>query len=101
MSKYSVTLWFYINFYCFCRLLLHINVQIIYCLVNYGVVLLLGGKSLMVGSTTGVQMSPEYGGYQSTTLLSYYSTSTNAAPACYTKAPKYNTIKASEYYKLY
>ncbi|EFX85859.1 LOW QUALITY PROTEIN: hypothetical protein DAPPUDRAFT_237487 [Daphnia pulex] len=36
--------------------------------VNNGVVLLLGVVSLMVGSTTGVPMSPGYGGYQSTTL---------------------------------
>jgi hypothetical protein len=85
----------------FSQLLLHINVQIIYFLVNYGVVLLLGVESLMVGSTTGVPMSPGYGGYESTTLLSYYSTLTNAAPAYYTKAPKYYTTKASEYYKLY
>jgi hypothetical protein len=49
---------------------LNINVQIIYCLVNYGVVLLLGVESLTVGSTTGVPMSPGpvYGGYQSSTL---------------------------------
>jgi hypothetical protein len=62
----------------FSQLLLHINVQIIYFLVNYGVVLLLGVEALMVGSTTDVPMSPGYGGYQSTTLLSYYWTSTNA-----------------------
>ncbi|EFX62792.1 hypothetical protein DAPPUDRAFT_336416 [Daphnia pulex] len=60
---------------------------------NYGVVLLLGVESLMVGLTTGVHMSLEYGGFQSTTLLSYYSTSTNAYPPYYTKT--------SEYYKLY
>jgi hypothetical protein len=53
---------------------------------------------LMAGLTTGVPMSPGYGGYESTTLLSYYSTLTNAAPAYYTKAPKYYTTKASEYY---
>jgi hypothetical protein len=77
---------------------LNINVQIIYCLVNYGVVLLLGVESLTVGSTTGVSWSlmspgPVYGGYQSTTLLSQYSSSTNGAPAY--------TTKASEYYKLH
>jgi hypothetical protein len=38
------------------------NVQIFNCLVNYGVVLLLGVVSLMAGSATGVQMSPGYGG---------------------------------------
>ena len=62
--------------------------------------LLLGVESLMVGSTTGVPMSPGYGGYESTTLL-YYSTSTNAASAYYTRSPKYYTTQASEYYKLY
>jgi hypothetical protein len=51
-----------------------------YCLVNYGVVLLFGFVSLMAVSTTGVPMSPGYGGYQSTTY---------AAPAYYTEAPKY------------
>jgi hypothetical protein len=41
MSKYSVTCVFVLISIVFCQLLLHINVQIIYCLVNYGVVLLL------------------------------------------------------------
>ncbi len=100
MSKYSVFVFLYQFLLIFSQLFLHINVQIIYCLVNYGVVLLLGVESLMVGSTTGVH-SPGYGGYQSTTLLSYYSTSTDALPAYYTKALKYYTTKASEYYKLY
>ncbi|EFX88412.1 hypothetical protein DAPPUDRAFT_234437 [Daphnia pulex] len=36
--------------------------------VNNGVVLLLGVVSSMAGSTTGVPMSPGYGGYQSTIL---------------------------------
>jgi hypothetical protein len=46
-------------------------------------------------------MSPGYGGYQSTTLPPYYSTSTIAAPAYYTTAPNYYTTKASEYYKMH
>jgi hypothetical protein len=60
-----------------------IHVQIVYCFVNYGVMLLLGVESLMAGSITGVPMSPGYGGNQSTShhIASYYSTSTNAAPA--------------------
>jgi hypothetical protein len=53
--------------------------EFIIYLVNYGVVLLLGVVSLMAGSTTGVQMSPGYGGSQSTTY---------AAPACYMEVPK-------------
>jgi hypothetical protein len=101
MSKYSVLVFLFQFLLFFSQLFLHINVQIIYCLVNYGVVLLLGVESFVVGSTAGVQMSPGYGGYQSTTLLSYYSTSTDAALAYYTKALKYYTTKASEYYKLY
>jgi hypothetical protein len=42
--------------------------KFINCQVNNGVVLLLGVVSLMAGSTTGVPMSPGYGGYQSTPL---------------------------------
>jgi hypothetical protein len=93
MSKYSVTFVFVSISIVFSQLLLHIYVKIIYFPVNYGVVLLLGVESLMVGSTTGVPMCPGYGGYRSTTLLSYYSTLTNAAPAYFTKAPKYYTTK--------
>ncbi len=37
--------------------------KFIHCLVNYGV-LLLGVSSLTAWSTTGVLMSPGYGGYQ-------------------------------------
>jgi hypothetical protein len=47
---------------------LKINIPIMYRLVNFGVVLLLGVESLMVGSTTGVQMSRGDGGYQTATL---------------------------------
>jgi hypothetical protein len=49
--------------------------KFIICLVNYGVVLLLGVVSLMAGSTTGVPMSPGYGGYQATAAQEYYTTS--------------------------
>jgi hypothetical protein len=45
------------------QVFLHIYVQIIYCLVNYGVMLLLDVVSLMAGSTTGVTVSSGYGGY--------------------------------------
>jgi hypothetical protein len=72
MSKYSVTFVFVSISIVFSQLLLHIYVQIIYFLVNYGVVLLLGVESLMVGSTTGVPMSPGYGGYQTATPASYH-----------------------------
>ncbi|EFX84084.1 hypothetical protein DAPPUDRAFT_239369 [Daphnia pulex] len=58
-------------------------------LINYAVVLLLGVVSLMAGSTTGVQMSPEYGAYQSTTLSPYYTTYDTTS--CYTDASKYYT----------
>jgi hypothetical protein len=34
------------------------------CLVNYGGVLLLVVVSLMAGSTTGVPISPGYGGHE-------------------------------------
>jgi hypothetical protein len=43
-----------------------INVQIVYSTVNYGAMLLFGVAWLMVGSTTGVPMSPGHGGYQAT-----------------------------------
>ena len=45
-----------------------------YCLVNYGVVQVLVVASSMAGSTTGVLMSPGYGGYQAATLPPYYTT---------------------------
>jgi hypothetical protein len=62
-----------------------------YCLVNYGVVLLLGVVSLMAGSATGVPMSPGYGGYQTATPPPYYTATTFAKTS-------YNTTKAPEYY---
>jgi hypothetical protein len=43
-----------------------INFQIVYSTVNYGAMLLFGVAWLMVGSTTGVPMSPGHGGYQAT-----------------------------------
>jgi hypothetical protein len=46
-----------------CQVLLHIYVQIIYCLVNYGIMLLLDVASSMAGTTTGVTVSSGYGGY--------------------------------------
>ena len=49
--------------------------EFINSLVNYGGVLLLGVVSLMAGSTTGVPMSPGYGGYQATAAQKYYTTS--------------------------
>ncbi|EFX83985.1 hypothetical protein DAPPUDRAFT_239175 [Daphnia pulex] len=80
-------------------------------------VLLFGVVSLMVGSTTGVPMSPGYGGYQATAAKEYYTTSppyyntttatpprlksyaTNyAAPSCITKAPEYYITEAPKYY---
>jgi hypothetical protein len=54
-----------------------------------------GVVSLMAASTTGVLMSPGYGGYQATaaedyytTLPPYYTTSIYAKPTYYTEAPK-------------
>jgi hypothetical protein len=58
-------------------------VHIFYRLVNYGVVLLLVVLSLMAGLTTGVPMSTGYGGYQTATPASYYTT-TYAATGYYT-----------------
>ncbi|EFX71527.1 hypothetical protein DAPPUDRAFT_255722 [Daphnia pulex] len=75
--------------------------------VNCGVVLLLVGVSLMVGSTTGVPMSRGYGGYQTATRPSYCTTKTNATTGYYTAkaqdskkglCPEYYTAKSAEYY---
>jgi hypothetical protein len=63
--------------------------QFKYCLVNYFGVLLLGVVSLMAESTTGVLISPGYGGHQSTMPPSYYATTTYDTTSYYTKAPKY------------
>ncbi|EFX84291.1 hypothetical protein DAPPUDRAFT_239115 [Daphnia pulex] len=94
----------------------HLVTEII-TLDNYCAVLLFGVGSLMVGSsTTGVQKSPGYGGYQATAAKEYYTTSppyytttatpprnksyaTNyAAPSCITKAPEYYITEAPKYY---
>ncbi|EFX63832.1 hypothetical protein DAPPUDRAFT_267619 [Daphnia pulex] len=50
-----------------------------------GVVLLLGFESLMAGSTTGVPMSPGYGGYQTATPASNYTTTSTYATTSYYK----------------
>jgi hypothetical protein len=63
--------------------------QIIYCLDNYGVVLLL----VIVVLTTGVPMSPGYGGYQTATLPSNYKTISNETTSYYTEAPNHYTEK--------
>ena len=70
--------------------------KFIYCLVIYGVVLLLGVVSLMAGSTTGVPMSTWYGANQTATPPPYYITyaTTNSC----TEAFKYYTTKAPEFY---
>jgi hypothetical protein len=71
--------------------------QFIYCLVNYGVVLLLGVVSLMAGgSTAGVAMSPWYGGNQTATPPPSYSTC--ATTSSCTHVFKYYTTKAPEFY---
>jgi hypothetical protein len=77
---------------------MNINVQIIYRIVDDGVVLLPFVVSLKAGSITGVPMSPGYGGYQSTTPLPYYTTTTFAPTGYYTEAHNYYITKAPEYY---
>jgi hypothetical protein len=64
--------------------------KFITCLVNYGVVLLLGIVSLMAGSTTGVPISPGYGGHQQQYTQQ---PDTTLSPKCY-------TTMAPEYYKV-
>ncbi|XP_046450629.1 mucin-12-like [Daphnia pulex] len=60
-------------------------------MVNNGL-LLLGVESLMAGLTTGVSMSPGYGGYQTTTPASDCTTTTTyATTSYYTEASKYYT----------
>ncbi|EFX88378.1 LOW QUALITY PROTEIN: hypothetical protein DAPPUDRAFT_234519 [Daphnia pulex] len=59
-------------------------------MVNYGVVLVLG--DVLARSTTGVPMSPGYGGYQTTTPASDCTTTTYATTSYYTaKCPDYYT----------
>jgi hypothetical protein len=86
-----------------------INVQIVYSTVKSGAVLLFGVVSLMVGSTTGVPMSPGHGGYQATAAKEYYTTSPPyytttsryATSTNYAEAPKCYTTKTEELrYKL-
>jgi hypothetical protein len=84
----------FLNASYYCILMFQLN----YCLVNYFVVPLLGVVSLMAESTTGVLMSPGYGGYQSTTPPSYYATTTYDTTSYYTEAPKYYTTKEPECY---
>jgi hypothetical protein len=87
--------------------------KFINCSVNYGVVLILVVVSLMAGSTTGVPMSPGYGGYQTATPPPYCTTTYAtagyytedpkypkyySAPSYYTEAPIYYTTEAPEYY---
>ncbi|XP_046637420.1 uncharacterized protein LOC124315657 [Daphnia pulicaria] len=55
--------------------------------VNYGAVQLFGVVSLMVGSNTGVPMSPGHGGCQVTAAKEYYTTS----PPYYTTTSRYAT----------
>ncbi len=45
----------------------------------------------VAGSTTGVPMSPGYGGCQTATPPPYYATTTYATTIYYTKAPEYFT----------
>ncbi|EFX80804.1 hypothetical protein DAPPUDRAFT_318265 [Daphnia pulex] len=54
-----------------------------------GVVLLLGVESFMAGLTTGVPMSPGYGGYQTTTPASDCTTTTSTTTSYYTEVSKY------------
>ncbi|XP_046444548.1 uncharacterized protein LOC124194413 [Daphnia pulex] len=62
----------------------------------YGVVLMLGVVSLMVGSTAGVAMSPWCGGNQTATPPPSYTT--YATTSSCTKVFKYYTTKAPEFY---
>ncbi len=65
---FALTFWFKLLTFINLNFWILVNMlKIINCLVNYGVVLLLGVVSLMARSTTGVLMSPGYGGYQTTT----------------------------------
>jgi hypothetical protein len=58
----------------------------------------LGVLSLMAGSTTGVPMSPGYGGYQTATPPPYYPKATYATTSYCTGVYKYYTTKAPEFY---
>ncbi|XP_046440909.1 uncharacterized protein LOC124191909 [Daphnia pulex] len=65
-------------------------------MANYGVVLLLCVESLMAGLTTGVAMSPWYGGYQTATPPPYYPKATYATTSYCTEVFKYYTVKAPD-----
>jgi hypothetical protein len=52
----------------------------------------------MAGLTTGVPMSPGYGGYQTTTPVSDCTTTTYATTSYYTEASKYYTTNAPDYF---
>ncbi|XP_046449068.1 uncharacterized protein LOC124198312 [Daphnia pulex] len=56
-------------------------------MVNNGL-LLLGVESLMAGLTTGMPMSPGYGGYQTTTTASDCTTTIYSTTSYYTEASK-------------
>jgi hypothetical protein len=60
--------------------------------------MLLGVVSLMAGSTTGVPMSPGYGGYQTATPPPYYPKATYATTSYCTEISKYYTTKTPEFY---
>jgi hypothetical protein len=60
--------------------------------------MLLGVVSLIGGSTTGVLMSPGYGGYQTATPPPYYPKATYATTSSCTEVFKYYTTKAPEFY---
>jgi hypothetical protein len=61
--------------------------------------MLFGVVSLMAGSTTGVLMSPGYGGSdQTATPPPYYPRATNVTTSYCTEISKYYTTKASEFY---
>ncbi len=72
--------------------------RFIYCLVNYGVVLLLGVVSLMAGLTAGVVMSHWYGGNQTATPPPSYPKATYATTSSCTEVFKYYTTTAPEFY---
>jgi hypothetical protein len=59
--------------------------------------MLLGVVSLIGGSTTGVLMSPGYGGYQTATPPPYYPKTTYATTSYCTEVYNYYTTKASEF----
>ncbi len=73
--------------------------EFVYCLVDKASYAF-GFVSLMAGSTTGVPMSPGYGGYQTATHPPYYPKATYATTNYCTKVYKYYTTKAPEFYTI-